>query len=412
MNQLRRLLSILFGLLIIYNPGLVYALSSEQKKVIDSGIRYFNTSSSTSCGTSNIDTSQMPAAVPEPHKTLFSQAAASAKTSPQYIAVLFLSENANQWRPFDYLWDTAAQSSPAAGPFQFMPGTWEGYKTDGNNDGVADINNIVDAAYSAANWLGQSDLSGGLGNIDQPFAANNTFLYFAASYNWGPARTSKIFHTDPSASLSVAPLETQNYVKNSYALITSGFTKGDPSYGDPQVPAGVGASAPLPSGNFSCASGVVANNIAQTAINLSWPEDHGLIPKPEYVEALNQYNPDGKFSYDGADCGVFVATVMHATGADPDYPASGTSRQAKHVIDHPEKYDVVPIVSSTADLLPGDILIVTSNGTSSGHTYIFVGNQPPNGYNQASASLGERMPNLGRAEVADYRGNYMRARLK
>lgn len=39
------------------------------------------------------------------------------------------------------------------GPMQFMPGTWAAYGTDGNGDGVADINNAVDAIYSAANYL-------------------------------------------------------------------------------------------------------------------------------------------------------------------------------------------------------------------------------------------------------------------
>lgn len=39
------------------------------------------------------------------------------------------------------------------GPMQFMPGTWASYGIDGNGDGVADINNAVDAIYSAANYL-------------------------------------------------------------------------------------------------------------------------------------------------------------------------------------------------------------------------------------------------------------------
>lgn len=39
------------------------------------------------------------------------------------------------------------------GPMQFMPGTWAVHGIDGNGDGVADINNAVDAIYSAANYL-------------------------------------------------------------------------------------------------------------------------------------------------------------------------------------------------------------------------------------------------------------------
>lgn len=41
----------------------------------------------------------------------------------------------------------------AQGPLQFMPGTWASYGIDGNGDGVADINNAVDAIFGAANYL-------------------------------------------------------------------------------------------------------------------------------------------------------------------------------------------------------------------------------------------------------------------
>lgn len=41
----------------------------------------------------------------------------------------------------------------AQGPMQFMPDTWEHYGVDGSGDGTADINNAIDAIYSAANYL-------------------------------------------------------------------------------------------------------------------------------------------------------------------------------------------------------------------------------------------------------------------
>jgi len=43
--------------------------------------------------------------------------------------------------------------SGAQGPMQFMPGTWRAYGVDGDGDGVADINNAIDAIYGAANYL-------------------------------------------------------------------------------------------------------------------------------------------------------------------------------------------------------------------------------------------------------------------
>ena len=52
----------------------------------------------------------------------------------------------------------------AQGPMQFMSGTWRHYGIDGNGDGVADANNVVDAIYGAANLLAQSGAAEG--NID------------------------------------------------------------------------------------------------------------------------------------------------------------------------------------------------------------------------------------------------------
>lgn len=43
--------------------------------------------------------------------------------------------------------------SGATGPMQFMPSTWKRHGVDGNGDGVADINNVEDAIFSAAAYL-------------------------------------------------------------------------------------------------------------------------------------------------------------------------------------------------------------------------------------------------------------------
>jgi len=53
----------------------------------------------------------------------------------------------------------------AAGPMQFIGGTWARWGADGNRDGIIDRNNIDDAALAAANYLcaGGRDLSTGEG---------------------------------------------------------------------------------------------------------------------------------------------------------------------------------------------------------------------------------------------------------
>ncbi|MGC9670176.1 lytic transglycosylase domain-containing protein [Planosporangium sp. 12N6] len=47
----------------------------------------------------------------------------------------------------DRIWDRAV------GPMQFIPSTWASYQADADGDGVADINNINDAALTAARYL-------------------------------------------------------------------------------------------------------------------------------------------------------------------------------------------------------------------------------------------------------------------
>ena len=47
----------------------------------------------------------------------------------------------------------AVSSAGAQGPMQFMPATWTAYATDGDGDGVARINDVEDAIFSAASLL-------------------------------------------------------------------------------------------------------------------------------------------------------------------------------------------------------------------------------------------------------------------
>ena len=64
-----------------------------------------------------------------------------------------------------------------------------------------------------------------------------------------------------------------------------------------------------------------AASIVQEALKLAWPDgSHGNVPKPEYAAALQQYNPKNYTGTIGNDCGVFVSTVLRASGVDPNYP--------------------------------------------------------------------------------------------
>ncbi len=67
----------------------------------------------------------------------------------------------------------------AVGPFQFIPSTWSRWKADGNGDGVADPQNIDDAALAAGRYLcaGGKDLSTGAGWWQAILSYNNSVAY-------------------------------------------------------------------------------------------------------------------------------------------------------------------------------------------------------------------------------------------
>jgi len=365
----------------------------------------------TSCTSSPTTTSStLPATVPEPHNSLFTQAAATFTTNPQLIAALFLSEHANAWLPFDSPW--ASSPKGASGPFQFMPGTWSAYKADGDNDGVKDIQNIHDSAYAAANLTSANGITPNtpLGDINRPFAPG-TILYAAAAYNWGGGNVQQNTTPDSPLNAPSVPVETQNYLSNVYNLISSGFTKGGGSLPDPQ--ASNGSTAGSTPTSSTCA-GSVSGNTVQTAVNYAWPDYHApnyLELKPSYATAVQAAQAAGKYVGGGAnpgvDCGGFVTRVMQDSGLDPNYGGGGNTRsQQQYMRDHAELYEQI-IPKSTADLQPGDIAI------NDGHTYMYVGTVA--GFNSpvASASFSEnntswRSPMAGKETPASPQFNWYR----
>jgi membrane-bound lytic murein transglycosylase B len=84
-------------------------------------------------------------------------------------------------------WDGDAAWDRAVGPMQFIPTTWRSLGRDGNGDGVADPNNLFDAAVSAAGYL---CLSGGGSLADTArlrqavYGYNHSWPYVDAVLGW------------------------------------------------------------------------------------------------------------------------------------------------------------------------------------------------------------------------------------
>ncbi|MFI6680566.1 phage tail tip lysozyme [Kribbella sp. NPDC050470] len=165
-------------------------------------------------------------------------------------------------------------------------------------------------------------------------------------------------------------------------------------------------------GGTAPAGGCAGNgDIVQTALQLAWnTPNHGHNPKPidpTYAQAVRDHN--GSSGEDVlTDCGVFVATVMRMSGADPDYAPRGTTAQLAY-LRNSGKYDLFDNFTNEGQLKPGDIFIID------GHTYLYTGNYEGGDgrtYNAASASLYGHVPEASHVYFSDSRGHYTVARLK
>jgi membrane-bound lytic murein transglycosylase B len=81
----------------------------------------------------------------------------------------------------DTVWDRAV------GPMQFIPSTWQSLGRDGNNDGIANPNNLFDAAVSAAGYLcgsGGGSLTDEVNLRRAIFSYNHSVDYVRAVISW------------------------------------------------------------------------------------------------------------------------------------------------------------------------------------------------------------------------------------
>jgi len=178
----------------------------------------------------------------------------------------------------------------------------------------------------------------------------------------------------------------------------------------------VGASE----GSTTSCGGVYSGSIVKTAIGFAWPSgSHGPDKQDatkNYQVGLPQYN---NATSDYSDCGGFVATVMHASGADKSYVGVYVPSQYDYVAGSTSaKYQIIKGVKDTSDLQPGDILMyINPSNPGDSHTFIYVGTQSSFDGDGAAASLGGHVPEaVSTAASFSYNGrasggNYMAVRL-
>ena len=86
----------------------------------------------------------------------------------------------------------AGEWARAAGPMQFIPSTWARWASDGDADGVPDVQDVDDAAYAAARYLCASgSLTTGAGWAAAVFSYNHSQAYVDRVYAAAQAYASR-----------------------------------------------------------------------------------------------------------------------------------------------------------------------------------------------------------------------------
>jgi hypothetical protein len=124
-------------------------------------------------------------------------------------------------------WDGDARWDRAVGNMQFIPSTWEGYASDGNEDGVSSPHNVYDATLAAGKYLcsGNLDMAKPQDRATAVFRYNHSDSYVATVLLWADAYAE-----------GVTPMPDDNVPSDDYDYGDYGddgdYGQGPPSIGD------------------------------------------------------------------------------------------------------------------------------------------------------------------------------------
>ncbi|MEV4808038.1 bifunctional lytic transglycosylase/C40 family peptidase [Nonomuraea sp. NPDC049421] len=167
---------------------------------------------SASCDTS------APADIPPQYLDLYQQTAARNGIPWTVLAAVGKAES-DHGRSTGPGVTTGTNQAGAAGPMQFMPGTWQAFGMDGNADGTRNIYDPADAIPAAAHYLRHS---GAPTHLDQALLR----------YNHDPAYVTKILRIADSYATSCPPLLLSGSERGATAVAAASNWLGTPySYG-------------------------------------------------------------------------------------------------------------------------------------------------------------------------------------
>lgn len=351
--------------IIIFLPVLVLGMFSDAGS---------NEGSSHTC-TADGDVSEVE--IPDEYVDMVEGAAEESGLSSEVIAAQIATES--NWN------EGAVSPAGAEGIAQFMPETWEEW---GNGGDITDPEDSIEAQGRYMEYL--MDHMADYADDDE----HQTELALAA-YNAGHGAVGDFDYDLESMFASSSPdySETADYVPSILSAAEGNYTA-DCTPGGGSVPEGDIVEAAM---HFA--------HDERVSLEYSTDDRHGEDEaKDDFVEASTALNQPVNTAY-FTDCGVFVATVMRASGVDPTYPNRGTDMQESYV-QNSDDYQVFQ-PESEGELEAGDILI------GPGHTYIYTGERHAGDDGRAQGgSLYTRPPSGHHFFLSDSGGTYIAARFE